>query len=126
MWVLDSIAAANTIVGGVNTGIADGACDAPAITPPFHNLPHVGIASDPTYQLPAPSGLGCTVNGGSSGQTAGNLFGFRTVVRDVLSLILWLGVFLIGWRMMPWSRRGDGAEVVAGPASGGELEGASV
>jgi hypothetical protein len=43
MWIGDALAAVSTIVGGVNTGIADGACDAPKVTPPFHNLPHTGI-----------------------------------------------------------------------------------
>ena len=124
MWVADTVDAVNTLLGGVTTGISAGGCDAPRIGFPKASLAHTGAGTSFGVTLPTPSSLGCagaSTLGGASG--AGDLFGFRTLVRDVLALGLWLGVLLLAWRMTPWSRPGDGMEVFA---AGGTIEGRDI
>ena len=109
LWVADAVDAADTVIGGVNTGISAGACSAPTINPDFASFGHGGGAIG--FKLPQPAACG-----GESSQEgeAGSLFGWRGPLRDVLVFGVWLAVFLVCWRMMPFSRSGDGASAITG------------
>lgn len=121
-WIYTAGTALHTIESGMTAGIAGGACDAPRINLPGHTLLHTGGGSF-GVQLPTPTSLDCSGAPASyteSANGAGDLFGFRSLIRTILALGVWLAVLLICWRMMPWSKSGDGVEVLT---AGGTIEG---
>jgi hypothetical protein len=116
-YIADGVSAVNTFLGSINGSLAGNVCDAPVIDVNFGTLSHVGSPGHLHLGLPAPQSLGCTdaaASYASSGHGVGDLFGFRTLVRDVLAFGVWATAALVGWRMSPWSKPGDGVEMVAG------------
>jgi hypothetical protein len=129
-WVASSIQAVRTVTTGVTAGVGAGVCTEPNINPNFGGLLHVGAhASSFHVQLPTPSGSSCagasTLGGGSG---AGDLFGFRGLIRNVLLFGVWLAVFVAGWKMMPWAKPGDGVSMFAasGTINGYDANGVEV
>ena len=123
-WIADAFSGVSTLTAGMTSGLSSGVCSAPSISP-FSNsgsgsstpLLHVGSGfSSFTITLPAPSALGCT---GTDDTTVGNLFGFRSALRAIMLLGVLLLALALGWRMMPWSKDGDGFHIVE--SAGGTL-----
>lgn len=98
-WVTELVGATTDLQAGI---AGHGGCTAPTIG-----------WSEFGAQLPAPSGCSGATTAGAS--NAGDLFGWRTPLRAVLTLGLWLGFFAKVLRLAPWGRDGDmplsGAEV---------------
>jgi len=81
-------------------------CDAPRIAAPFGGLSHVGGVSSFGMTLPVSATLGCSdpARGyASSGHSVGDLFGFRVLIRDLLTLAVWAGTAYTALRMMPFT-----------------------
>ena len=111
LWVADAVDAADTVIGGVNTGIASGACSAPTINPDLGSLYRGGSALQ--FKMPEPQSCGSGAEP-TQEEEVGSLFGWRGAFRDFLVFGVWLSVFVVCWRMMPFSRPGDGVDTVAG------------
>ncbi len=108
VYLTDSADAVSSFVSAWNTGVGTSACDAPSFSPFSDETTGVLSQShvkDWTFRLPAPSDVGCTAD--SYDSTAGNLFGYRSFLRDLEELALLMGFVAFMWKMMPWSRRGD-------------------
>lgn len=93
------VAEASGAIGELKLGIDGvGGCVAPEIG-----------WTDFTASFPPPPG--CTGgNDGAAGvndDTAGDLFGWRSTIRTVFALALWVGFFAKVLQMAPWSKPGD-------------------
>lgn len=124
-YVADGISAANTLIGGVNGGLAGNGCSAPTIAIPFSSLTHVGNVSSFSISAPAPASQGCSDPGAKyapTGKSVGDLFGYRTVIRDVLVLAVWVGALVAVWYMFPWAK-GDSSVVWVAKGAGLNLDG---
>jgi hypothetical protein len=106
-WVTALVGGGDALVTAVDGGISGGsACG-----------PYIGwSASGPVpawgVHLPAPSSLGCPGNGPGGAatvedNTAGDLFGYRVVVRDALLAVIAFGFVVRLTRAAPWSGQPD-------------------
>jgi len=124
MWVADAFDAVTTFTGSLSGALSGGsACSAPFLGWSSSNLGTLGSGFSGKklgVTLPTPSSCG-----GASGGV-GDVFGYRTVLRDILVLGVWASVFLICWRMMPWSRRDDGMSIIGDGVAGGMLPAGTV
>ena len=118
-WLNDGMDGVSTLLSGFNDAASQSACDAPSIgTGPFSVS---GRTLSVGATLPAPASLGCS---GDQSSNAGELFGYRSDIRNVLVLMTWLGALALVWRMMPWVGKkadempllGDGIEGSSGGA----------
>jgi hypothetical protein len=99
-----------TVKSGVNGGVSGSACG-PSM--------YVPAPLDRSYYFPTPSTSGCPGNGAGGARTtgdnsAGDVFGFRVVLRNFAALLVWLGFFVrvVGWA--PWARDDMGAPAIEG------------
>lgn len=91
------VAEANATIGELKAGIdGAGGCVAPSI----------GWSGGFSASFPPPPG--CSGGNGIAADAApGDLFGWRTAIRSVLALALWVGFIRTLLQMAPWSRPGD-------------------
>lgn len=90
----------NATIGGIKSGIdGAGSCTAPVI----------GWSGGFEASFPPPPGCsgGNPGAAGANDATAGDLFGWRTTIRTVFALALWLGFIAKLLQMAPWSKPGD-------------------
>lgn len=118
-WLNDGMDGVSTLLSGFNDAASQSACDAPSFgTGPFSVS---GRTLSVGATLPAPASLGCS---GDQAASAGELFGYRSNIRNIFVLITWLGALALVWRMMPWVGKkadempllGDGIEGSSGGA----------
>lgn len=110
-YVTDGFTGIGNLVSSMSSSISAGACDPPHISLFNDNtgLLHGIHGLDFTFPMP---GDVCSVSGIANTQ-AGELWGFRTFMRDVEALGIWTGCLYLAWRMMPWSRQGDGIAIIS-------------
>jgi hypothetical protein len=110
-FVAGGLNAIGTVASQINTAIATGACTPPYVQP-FSSAQLKDVGSHYaafTISLPVPSDLGCT---GPDATTAGDLFGYRALIRDILTVVLIATAIVTGWRMSPWSKPGDAVTIL--------------
>jgi hypothetical protein len=90
-WIQEAADAAGELQAGVS---GHGSCVAPSFG-----------WSEFSAQAPAPPGCSGASSAGAS--QAGDLFGWRTPLRAVLTLGLWLGFVRKALALAPWAREGD-------------------
>jgi hypothetical protein len=110
-YVTDTASAATTIASAINSSTAIGSCSPPNIAPFATSSGYLHTFASFNLAFPEPGDL-CSVSTPSYDTNLGEIFGYRTWFRDFLAIGIWLTTVLLIWRMMPWSRPGDGVEVV--------------
>jgi hypothetical protein len=110
-YVTDAVGAATTLASAVNTSTTVGECSAPSFAPFSTSKGYLHTFASFEIALPVPGDV-CGVSTPSYDTNVGEVFGYRSWFRLIIALAIWSSTVLILWRMMPWSRPGDGVEVV--------------
>jgi hypothetical protein len=100
-WVATGVTDVQTVTGAAHTGVGGSDCG------PYVGFPSTGVLPGFGVRLPSPD-TSCPGNGAGGVQTAqdksaGSLFGYRVIVRDLLALVVVLGFILRLIRSAPWS-----------------------
>jgi hypothetical protein len=93
-WVQAAVDGAVAFKGEIDAGIAS--CSPPSIGSDLFSI-----------TLPGPAGCSGTTGDATADDAAGNIFGYRLLLRNVFALFLWIGFVgkMIG--LAPWARDGD-------------------
>ena len=125
-YLTSAISDTTTLLNAVNSTAA--ACTAPSFSFPsfsgssgFAGFMSRIHSQDFTVSLPVPPSCSgapaeLTASVGGSSVSAGNLFGYASLIRSVMAFGVWLTFLAVAWGMMPWSQPIDG---VAGLFGGG-------
>ena len=105
-WVAEGVESVSTLQSSLSTGVGGSACG------PVMNVP---APAQMTVRFPGPAGCGGTGSSVTAGASeAYNVFGFRSAIRGVFTVLLYLGVVWRLIRLAPWTEgKDDGAPVVS-------------
>ena len=117
--IADAINATNTIVDAINTSATTNTCTAPTFDPFSQSTGLLGsLKGKLVVSAPLPADV-CTGTLPSYDSTVGEVFGYRTILRDIEAIGVWTATLAALWKMMPWARPGDGIEVISAIGSSG-------
>lgn len=126
LWVTDLTNSVTTMYNGLTNGLSSNNCTAPSWHP--FNALSTGIFAIPsvhnfTIALPSPTDAGCAAT--YVNENAGELFGYRTWLRDLELFGITLAFLATIWRLLPWSHNSD-AQIIDSYAAIGEFRGLNI
>lgn len=109
-YLTDAVNASTTIVSAISTATTTGACSPPTFSPFANSTGYLHTLNYFKIAFPKPANICPSTI--PSDTTAGELFGYRSYLWDFEAFGIWLATVAMLWRLLPWSRTGDGIQIL--------------